>query len=533
MAGSVDVDPLSLQVFSNLFSSVAEEMGVRLQRSARSPNIKMRRDFSCAVFDSGGHLLAQAAHIPVHLGAMPLAMQVVAERFDLRAGDVVIMNDPYAGGTHLPDISLVSPAFTDSGERIGYVMSRAHHSDVGGLSPGSMPRSTEIYQEGVIIPPLLLVEGERLNQPLLDLILRNVRTPEERWGDLAAQLAAQRAGESGLLRLADRYGIASVALHGGALHAYAEQVMRALIARIEPGSYRFEDCLDDDGQSSEAVIIRVELRRDAGLTDLEIDFSGSDPQRTGGVNAVLAVTFAACLYVLRCLAGEDAPVNAGSMAPLRINAPAASVVCATPPAAVAGGNVETSQRIVDVLFGALALALPDLAPAASQGTMNNLTFGGYDTLRGRPFAYYETIGGGMGGRPAGSGASAVHDHMSNTLNTPIEVLESEYPLRVEHYRLRAGTGGAGARTGGEGVERDLRFLEPAAVSILSERRRFPPYGLLGGAPGEVGENVLIRGGEQFVLGSKASFTVERDDVLSLRTPGGGGWGGLPAESDSC
>jgi N-methylhydantoinase B len=520
------VDPLSLQVFANLFSSIADEMGVSLQRSSFSPNIKVRRDFSCALFDAEGNLLAQAAHIPVHLGAMPMAMRAVRDRFDLGPNDTVILNDPFAGGTHLPDISLVSAAFSAEGTRLGYVMSRAHHADVGGMSPGSMPLSTEIFQEGLIIPPVLLVDRGTLNQALMELILRNVRTPEERRGDFAAQLAAQHAGETGLARLAERYGIEPVVDHGRALQSYSEKLMRSLVGRIEPGVYEFQDFLDDDGQSEDPVLIRVAIRRDADSTDLEVDFSGSSPQRSGAINAVAAVTVSATLYVMRCLLGEDTPVNQGSLVPLRVIAPCGTVVSAQAPAAVAGGNVETSQRIVDVLFGALSGALPDLVPAASQGTMNNLAFGGEDHARARHFAYYETMGGGMGARPKMDGLSGVHDHMSNTLNTPVEVIESEYPLVVDRYELREGTGGSGAHEGGAGLRRDLRFLEHVTVTILSERRRRPPYGLRGGEPGTVGQNVLIRAGESRPLAGKITLGVEPGDVISIQSPGGGGFGRL-------
>lgn len=520
------VDSLSLGIFANLFSSIAEEMGVTLLRAAFSPNIKTRRDFSCAVFDAQGCLLAQAAHIPVHLGAMPLAMRAVLDRRALQVGDVVILNDPYAGGTHLPDISLVSAAFSPEDELLGYVMSRAHHADVGGMSPGSMPLSTEIYQEGMIVPPLLLVEGGQLNTPLLDLILRNVRTPDERRGDLRAQLAAQRAGEERLRYLASVYGAGALTEHGEALQRYAETMMRRLVESIPPGEYTFTDRLDGDGQGAEDIPIVVSVRRAVGRSELEIDFTGSAPQCRGSVNAVEAVTLAATLYVMRCLEAEEVPVNEGSAAPLHITVPRGSVVAAEPPAAVAGGNVETSQRIVDVLFGALSQALPQVVPAASQGTMNNLAIGS-GPGRTDPFAYYETMGGGMGARPQADGMSGVHDHMSNTLNTPVEVLESVWPMRVIRYGLRPGSGGSGLRRGGDGLRRDILFLEPAEVTILSERRMYAPYGLEGGAPGMRGENTLVRDDEPMSLAPKAHVSVRPGDVLSVESPGGGGWGRLP------
>jgi N-methylhydantoinase B len=523
-ARAAGVDPLSLQVFANLFASVAEEMGVTLQRTSYSPNIKMRRDYSCALFDAAGRLLAQAAHMPVHLGAMPMAMAAVMRRYDLRFGDVVIMNDPFEGGTHLPDISLVSAVFDDDGDRLGYVMSRAHHSDVGGMSPGSMPIASEIFAEGVIIPPLLLVDGGKTNDALLELILRNVRTPDERRGDLQAQLAAQTAGERGLRALAERYGSDTVATHAVALQRYSESMMRAVIRTIPPGDHRFEDRLDSDGVSDESVAIGVTIRRDEGSDHLRIDFAGSDLQRGGSINAVLAVTTSATLYVLRCLHAEDVPVNAGSLSPLRVSAPAGTVVSATSPAPVAGGNVETSQRIVDVLFGALSVALPDRVPAASQGTMNNIAFGGWDSRRGRQFAYYETLGGGAGARPGMAGPSAIHDHMSNTLNTAVEALESDLPVRITRYALRRGSGGEGRWRGGEGLERGIEFLEATALTVLSERRRFSPYGLHGGGAGAVGANSRTRDGETTDLGGKASLALAPGDAVLICTPGGGAIG---------
>jgi N-methylhydantoinase B len=517
------VDALSLQVFSNLFSSVAEQMGVTLQRASFSPNIKMRRDFSCALFDRHGRLLAQAAHMPVHLGAMPLAMQAVRERFTLAPGDVVILNDPYAGGTHLPDVSLVSAAVGPGGELLGYVMSRAHHADIGGMSPGSMPLSNEIYQEGVIIPPLLMRRAGTVNHELMELLLRNVRTPEERRGDFEAQMAAQAIGEDGLRALAEQYGAETVDVHGEALQGYSEAAMRALVRLIPPGTYEALDYLDGDGFSEEPVPVRVRVTRTADADDLVIDYTGSAPQRPGPVNAPAAVTISASLYVMRCLLRADVPVNGGSLRPLRIVAPPGTVVGARPPAPVAGGNVETSQRIVDVLFRALAEALPDRCPAASQGTMNNLALGGFDTVRGRQFAYYETMGGGMGARPDGDGMNGVHDHMSNTLNTPVEALESEYPIRVTRYALRRGTAGAGRKRGGDGLQRDLQFLEPATVTLLTERRQFAPYGLHGGQDAAPGENLLI-GDETRALPAKVMVRVRPGDTVSIRSPGGGGLG---------
>jgi len=516
-------DALSLQVFSNLFNSLAEEMGVTLQQAAHSPNIKMRRDFSCALFDQNGDLLAQAAHIPVHLGAMPEAMGVVRQLFTLRPGDVVIMNDPYSGGTHLPDISLVSAAFTSTGDRLGYLMSRAHHADVGGMSPGSMPLSREIYQEGLIIPPILLVEEGVVNDSVMQLIIRNTRTPLERRGDFLAQLAAQHAGEVRLVALAERYGTEAVTLHGAALQQYAETMMRAVITTIPQGEFTFQDVLDDDGAGTEDIPICATISR-IGHDDLMIDFKGSAGPCKGSVNTVAAVTTSATLYVMQCLHRESVPFNAGTLRPLCIRLPRPSLVAAQSPSAVAAGNVETSQRIVDVLFGALAKALPDRVPAASQGTMNNLAFGGAGGRHGSAFAYYETMGGGMGGRAGSGGMHGVHDHMSNTLNTPVEVLESEYPVRVRHYGLREGTGGIGRHEGGDGLRRDLQFLEPVLVTVLADRRRHNPYGIHGGESGACGLTILTCQDTSRELPSKVSMDVLPGDIVSIQSPGGGGYG---------
>ncbi|MGC8782260.1 MAG: hydantoinase B/oxoprolinase family protein, partial [Anaerolineae bacterium] len=421
-----DYDPILLEIMKRLLAAVAEEMGGTLGRTAFSPNIKERRDFSCAVFDAAGQMAAQAAHIPVHLGAMPLSVAAALERFGrLGPGDIVVLNDPYFGGSHLPDITMVSPVYlADGADLLGYVASRAHHADVGGMAPGSMPLATELYQEGLIIPPILLQAGGRLDEGVLDLITRNSRTPAERRGDLAAQLAAQRIGERRLRELAERYGAARLAEYMAHLCAYGEQLTRDLIRRMPPGRFSFSDVLDDDGfgHTDLAIVAAVEARDG----ELWVDFTGTAPQTEGGVNAVRSVTLSAVFYVERCLLaplwqdhagpGDDAaPTNAGIFRPVHVILPEGTLVNARFPAAVAAGNVETSQRIVDVLLGAFAQALPDLVPAASQGTMNNLVIGGVDPRTGERFAYYETIGGGMGAAPHADGLSAVHVHMTNTL----------------------------------------------------------------------------------------------------------------------
>ena len=541
MSARTASDPTALAVFDALFASVAEEMGVTLGRTAHSPNIKERRDYSCAVFDARGKLVAQAAHIPVHLGAMPLSVEATLPLAPFAPGDVIILNDPYLGGTHLPDITLVSPVFRRAGRQgptlVGFVVSRAHHADVGGMTPGSMPLATELYQEGVVIPPLRLLRRGRRNRELLSLLLRNVRTPEERLGDLDAQLAAHRTGEARLLELVERYGQGEVARQMAALQDYAERLTRATIARIPNGSYTFEDALDDDGMSEEPVPIR--LRLTVRGERLHFDFTGSAPERPSSINAVPAVTRSAVYYVVRCLLEEDAPTNDGCLRPITFTLPEGSVVNARPPRAVSAGNVETSQRIVDVVLGALSKAtgrsgpggpagvrsLPDRIPAASAGTMNNVTLGGYDPERGRPFAYYETLAGGAGAGPSGDGLSAVHTHMTNTMNTPIEALEMTYPFRVRQYAIRRGTGGAGRHRGGDGLVREYEFLVPTQVTVVGDRRRRGPWGLRGGAPGTPGRDLLIEpGGRRRRLPSKAQFDVQAGARLRIETPGGGGWG---------
>ncbi len=516
--------PASLEIFKHLFASIAEAMGVTLGRTAFSPNIKERLDHSCAVFTGDGRLLAQALHIPVHLGAMPASVRAALDRCaPFAPGDVVILNDPYLGGTHLPDITLVSPVFdAESAGPLFFVASRAHHADIGGMSPGSMPLSTEIYQEGLIIPPLKLVAAGRRNDAVWELILNNVRTPAERTGDLAAQLAAHAIGVNRALEIVARYGLASVQAHAAGLLAYAEQFARAVIAEIPPGDYAAEDFLEPADPAAALIPLRVSLRVRADR--LTADFTGTAPAVAGNLNAVRAIVESALCYVLRCLAGPGLPLNAGALAPLVVVLAPGSLLDAQRPSAVAAGNVETSQRLVDVLFRALALALPGRIPAASQGTMNNLTFGGRDPATGRVFAYYETMGGGAGAGPSGPGASGVHVHMSNTRNTPVEVLEYAYPLRVERYALRPGSGGAGLHAGGDGLQRDLRFLAAARVTVLSERRRRPPWGLQGGQPGALGENVLFINGVATALPGKFSVEVPPGALLSLRSPGGGGWG---------
>ncbi|OGD14124.1 MAG: hypothetical protein A2W20_05410 [Candidatus Aminicenantes bacterium RBG_16_66_30] len=514
-------DPIELELFKNVFIAVSEEMGAVLGRTALSPNIKERKDFSCSLFNEKGETLAQGSHIPVHLGAMPLSVQAALGAVTFEKGDLVILNDPYRGGTHLPDITCISPVFL--GRKLSFfVANRAHHSDVGGMTPGSMPLATELFQEGLIIPPIKLYSRGRMNRAVFDLLLSNVRTPDERRGDLLAQIAANEIGRVRLEEAVARFGAAKVRLYSAIIQDYTEGFLRATIKAIPDGTYAFEDFLDDDGISDRPIKIgvRVTVRGDRAV----VDFSPSSPQTEGGVNANYAITSSAVLYVFRSLVEEDIPFNTGLMRPLEIVAPRRSIVNAEFPAACAGGNVETSQRIVDVLLGALAKALPGRIPAASQGTMNNVAFGGYDPARDRHFAYYETIGGGMGAGATAAGLSGVHTHMTNSLNTPVEALENYLPLKIRRYGLRKGSGGRGLHRGGEGIVREYEFLVPAALTVMSDRRRFPPYGVRGGGPGAMGKNTLVSAGRARTLGSKVNIKIHPGDVLRIETPGGGGFG---------
>lgn len=518
--------PVKLEIFKHLYSSVAEEMGVCLQMASYSPNIKERRDHSCAVFDSKGLMVAQAAHLPVHLGSMPLSVKSAIEAFEMSPGDVVALNDPYRGGTHLPDITFVSPVYFGGAGRGGprpdfYVAARAHHADVGGAYAGSMGPARDIYQEGLRIPPIKLADRGGFVKDALSLLMANVRTPQERRGDLAAQLACVRLGERRLQELNSRHGSKTLRDQARALQDYAEKLTRHVISGIPNGQYRAQDVLDDDGVATDPVSIRVKITVDGEKAT--VDFTGSDPQRGGNVNAVFAVTLSAVFYVFRCLAPYEVPSNWGCMAPLEVIAPVGSVLNPSPPAAVGAGNVETSQRIVDVLFAALAAAGIRGIPAASSGSMNNVAIGGM-TAEGRPFSYYETLAGGAGASERGPGISAVHTHMTNTLNTPVEAIESAYPLRVLRYEIRRGTGGRGKNRGGHGLRREIQLLTDAQVSILSERRKFQPPGSRGGSPGARGINELIRGKKKTRLPSKTTFQGKRGDVLSIKTPGGGGFG---------
>lgn len=528
-------------LFGGLLAGVADEMLEALVRTAFSPNIKERRDASTAVFDGRGRLVAQAAAIPVHLGAMPLSVEAVLAAFETwQVGDVVALNDPFRGGTHLPDVTTVSPVFADEGAApVAFLATRAHHADVGGATPGSMPLARDIYEEGLRIPPILLVEAGEAVASVWELILANVRTPEERRGDLKAQVACHRTGERRTGEAILRYGASEFARQVEELLDYGERLMRSVIERIPDGEYGFEDVLDGDGAGTTGIPIRVRIgiRGDRAT----VDFTGSAPECPGGVNAVLAVTRSAVLYVFlgllvtRWSEGAsglpDPPLNAGCFRPIRVIAPEGTVVHARPPRAVAAGNVETSQRIVDVVLGALARALPEVVPAASQGTMNNLALGGVDPRRGVPFAFYETIAGGAGATPRADGRDAIHSHMTNTWNTPAEALELACPLRVERYAVRRGSGGRGAHRGGDGVVREIRALAPCTGTFLAERRRFRPYGIQGGEPGAPGRDAVVRGEVREEIPAKVRLDLAPGDLLSIATPGGGGWG-RPDDSES-
>lgn len=516
-------DPIQVEVWRHMLAAVAEEMGATLERTAYSPNIKERLDHSCALFDAEGRLLAQAAHIPVHLGAMPLMLDALRGAVAWKPGVMWLCNDPRYGGTHLPDITLIAPVYAED-DLIGYVASRAHHADVGGLSPGSLPLSTEAFHEGLILPPVMLVENGEVRPDIVGLLCANSRTPAERRGDVAAQVAANETGIRRLQALFRQYGFAEFALRTAENLAYAEAMVRRTLAALPAGVYEATDVLDDDGAGATGICIRVEVTLEADGA-IWFDFTGSAPQVRGSLNATEAITRSACYYLVRCLVEEEIPTNAGCFAPITVVAPSGTVVNARFPAAVAGGNVETSQRITDVLLRALAQIAPDRAPALSQGTMNNVTIGGYDPLRGRPYAYYETIAGGAGAGPAGNGLSGIHSHMTNTRNTPIEVLESHYPLRVVTYGLAAGTGGAGAHRGGDGLIRSVELLAPTQVTLLTERRTHAPAGAQDGEDGSVGRNSLtLPDGGEMVLPGKWSGDCEAGTILTIHTPGGGGWG---------
>jgi len=515
-------DPIELEIFKNLFQSIADEMGAALQRTSFSPNIKERRDFSCALFDKDGKMVIQGKHLPVHLGSMPESVRKILEAVEFFPGDAAILNDPYRGGTHLPDITIVSPVFVKGSDKpVFYTANRAHHADVGGISPGSMPLSREIFQEGLIIPPIKFIEKGSINKNIMDLILANVRTPDEREGDLQAQLIANKVGEKRILEIINNYGIEKVYNYIEEFYRYSERIMRGVIEEIPDGTYKAVDYMDDDGFTGKPVRLKAALTVKG--SDAVVNFAGTDKQTEGSINCVFAVTLSAVYYVFRALVKYPIPSNYGYMVPIDVIAEKGTVVNARFPSPVVGGNVETSQRITDVLLKAFAKAVPHKIPAASSGTMNNISIGGLNKS-GKAFAYYETIGGGSGAAKKLNGTSGVQTHMTNTLNTPVEVIENVLPIKVLEYRLRKKSGGEGAYKGGDGIIRKMQFLINATVSMLSDRRKNQPYGLHGGKPGKCGENLLCSDNKEQELSSKFLISVKKGDVLTIKTPGGGGWG---------
>jgi N-methylhydantoinase B len=466
-------------------------------------------------------MIAQAAHIPVHLGAMPRSVEAaIAHCAPLNEGDVDILNDPYAGGTHLPDFTTVAPIFWE-GVLVAYSATRAHHADVGGMTPGSMPLSRSVFQEGIIIPPIRLVERGQRNEAVFALIVRNSRTQDERRGDLAAQCACHIIADERLQSLLGRIGIALFQVQTNALIAYSRRRMELLLSQIPPGRYVAVEYLDDDGITPDHLALQVALTITA--ENIMVDFTGTAPQCAGPLNAPRAVTESAVLYALRLIATDDIPMTSGISEPISFVIPVGTIVNPLPPAAVAGGNVETSQRVVDVVLRAFSTIIPDRIPAQSAGTMNNWTMGGART-DGSPFAYYETLGGGMGARPDAAGLHAVQTHMTNTRNSPVEAFERQYPVRVQELSIRRASGGRGAQCGGAGLTKRIFFLRPATVTVLTERRRLHPAGSVGGDPGAAGENTLDHAGTVVHLAGKGSFDIQAGDVLTILTPGGGGHG---------
>ncbi len=520
--GEKGFDAIALGLFASRLESVCDEMVAVLRNAAFSPNIRDRLDYSCAIFDARGELGAQAAHIPVHLGSMAYAMGDIVDRLSWQAGDQVILNDPYLGGTHLPDITLIAPVF--AGETLmGFVVNRAHHADIGADTPGSMPVSSSLEEEGMVIEPVHLVRAGERDHEVWNGILAATRNPRAAEGDLTAQLSANRAGRQRLQALIEEQGTAVFSAGMEALNAYGERLARSVLEKIPDGSYTFTDWLDDDGQGQERIPIQARVTVRQG--HIEVDFTGTAEQVSGNVNCPLSVAAAGVYYVFRCLMPPQTPACAGVFRNISLHAPAGCLVNARFPAAVAAGNVETSTRVVDVIMGALAQAIPDRMAAASHGSMNNLAMG--SAAPGDSWDYYETMGGGMGASRETAGLSAVQTHMTNTLNTPVEVLEQQYPLRIRRYQVRRGSGGAGKHSGGDGLVRGLGFLADAEISLLTERRLLAPWGLAGGRNGLCGRNLL--NGE--ALPPKCHRRVKAGDVLTIETPGGGGWGHTDREKD--
>jgi N-methylhydantoinase B len=494
------MDAIQLSIFSSRISAVCDEMGAVLRRAALSPNIRDRLDYSCAVFDPQGQLCAQAAHIPVHLGSMAYAMADLVQCREWLPGDMVVVNDPFQGGTHLPDVTLIAAVFVDQ-QCVAFVANRAHHADIGADSPGSMPIGSRLEQEGLIISPTVLVKNGEIQPRVLDWISAATHNRAITQGDFSAQISANRSGVKRIQELLAGMGINAWLRGLRLLNDYAERMAKAALQELPQGCCEFEDLMDDDGQGNRDIRLHVCVTLSAER--ISVDFSGTDRQVQGNINCPLAVTAAAVFYVFRCLMDERTPACAGSFRLIQLVAPEGCLVNARPPSAVAAGNVETSSRIVDLVLGALARLIPDRVVAASQGTMNNLAMGARGQQGG--WDYYETIAGGMGAGQWGGGLHAVQTHMTNTLNTPVEVLEAAYPLRIRRYALRTGSGGNGRRKGGDGLVREYEFLAPARVTLLTERRRHSPWGLLGGSDGLPGENRLNGN----IIAAKAALEVER------------------------
>lgn len=517
----MSIEIYELEIFNNALATIAEEMGSAIINSAFSPNIKERKDISCAIFNRTGDMIAQAAHIPVHLGSMSFSVEAVLDE-DICEGDIFILNNPFDGGTHLPDITCITPLLY-KGKSEFFLVSRAHHADVGSNTPGSMPLSSTIHEEGLIISSSRLYHRGVQDKKLMQKILSATRDPEEREGDLNAQIACLNLGKSRLLELISKYGgINTIKEASSKLLAYSANIIKAVIRDIPDGTYTFEDSLDDDGQGNRDIYLRVKvtIEEDNAI----IDFHGSSQKVKGCLNVPYSVTVSAVLYVFQCLAPEHIPLNSGPLRVIKIKVDENSILNAKYPSAVVGGNVETSQRIVDVVFGALSKAMPDMIPAASCGTMNNIAFGGIIPESNMEFAYYETIAGGMGGRKGINGVSAVQTHMTNTLNTPVESLEKDLPLLINSYSIREGSGGEGKYRGGDGVVREIKFLTDVSISLITERRLSSPYGINGGRAGKPGRNILVVNNRKVELPPKKTFNVKKGDTIRIETPGGGGWG---------
>ncbi|MCW8934646.1 MAG: hydantoinase B/oxoprolinase family protein [Gammaproteobacteria bacterium] len=513
------MDVIALSIFSSRIEAVCDEMGAVLQRVAFSPNIKDRLDYSCAVFDVQGELCAQAAHIPVHLGSMAYAARDIVSKFNWQPGDMVVLNDPYLGGTHLPDITLIAPVFIQQ-QLTGFVANRAHHADIGASSPGSMPVSSKLSDEGVIIPPTHLLRNNQEDKEVMNNLLSVLQNPKQSHGDFSAQISANRRGIQRLEELITGMGVKQYQLALVSLNDYAARIAEDAMKTITPGVYDFTDVMDDDGQGNTDIKIKASIT--ISDTSIEVDFAGSANQVTGNINCPLSVAAAAVYYVFRCLMPVNTPACAGSFRHISLSAAEGCLLNAQRPAAVAAGNVETSTRIVDVIIGALVKALPEKLPAASHGSMNNLAMGAsenYDNdIKTDAWDYYETIGGGMGASYLYDGLSGVQTHMTNTLNTPVEVLEMNYPLRVNEYSLRKNSAGKGQHSGGEGLLRSYTFLQDTHITLLTERRRHKPWGINAG-DGAPGENLI----NDKPRGSKFSQIVKAGDRLTIKTPGGGGY----------